>query len=115
MEIANNIIRHYLRNVYFITGTAYAGKSTAVRMLADRFDMICCGENYHSRVSDLIASPDAQPDICWLGDLTDWREFVLRSPEEYERWIYSTAREAAEFEIAELIALSGAGDKKVIA
>ena len=114
MEIANNIIRHYLRNVYFITGTAYAGKSTTVRMLADRYDLICCGENYHSRVSDLIASPDAQPDICWLGNLTDWREFVLRSPEEYERWIYSTAREAAEFEIAELIALSGAGDKKVI-
>ena len=34
MIIENNIIRHYLRNVYFITGTAYAGKSTTVKMLA---------------------------------------------------------------------------------
>ena len=36
MEIANNILKHYLKNVYFITGTAYAGKSTAVNMLAER-------------------------------------------------------------------------------
>lgn len=32
--------------------------------------------------------------------------------EEYERWIYSTAKEAAEFEIAELISLPR--DRKVI-
>ena len=44
--------------------------------------------------------------------LTDWREFVTRTPEEYERWIYSVGREAAEFEIAELIAVSQ--DRKVI-
>ena len=31
MIIENNIIRHYLRNVYFITGPAYAGKSTTVK------------------------------------------------------------------------------------
>ena len=45
--IESNILKHYLRNVYFITGTAYAGKSTMVRMLADRCGMIFCGENYH--------------------------------------------------------------------
>ena len=47
MKIENNILKHYLKNVYFITGTAYAGKSTTVKMLAERYDMICCGENYH--------------------------------------------------------------------
>lgn len=113
MKIENNILKHYLRNVWFITGTAYAGKSTAVRMLADRYDLVCCGENYHSRISDQIAVPEAQPDICYMQTLTDWRDFVLRSPEEYERWIYSVGREAAEFEVAELIAISQ--DRKVIA
>lgn len=113
MKIENNIIRHYLKNVYFITGTAYAGKSTMVKMLADRYDMIFCGENYHSRVSDIVAEPDLQPDICYLKSLTDWREFVTRSPEEYERWMLSVGREAAGFEIAELISLSR--EKKVIA
>ena len=37
MIIENNIVKHYLKNVYFITGTAYAGKSTAVKMLAERY------------------------------------------------------------------------------
>lgn len=112
MKIENNILKHYLKNVYFITGTAYAGKSTMVKMLADRYDMIFCGENYHSRVSDIVATPDKQPDICFMKTLTDWKDFVTRSPEEYERWIFSTGKEAAEFEIAELISI--AGDKKVI-
>lgn len=112
MIIKNNILRHYLENVYFITGTAYAGKSTTVRMLADRYDMIFCGENYHSKVSDIVATPDAQPDICYLKGLVDWKDFVLRSPEEYERWIFSAGKEAAEFEVAELISISR--DKKVI-
>ncbi|MBR4428629.1 MAG: hypothetical protein IKY06_06170 [Clostridia bacterium] len=113
MNIENNILRHYLKNVYFITGTAYAGKSTMVKMLAERYGLVCCGENYHSRVSDAVASPEAQPDISWLNGLTDFRQFVLRTPEEYERWIFSVAREAAGFEAAELISLSK--DAKVIA
>lgn len=112
MNISNNILRHYLKNVYFITGTAYAGKSTTVKMLADRYDMIFCGENYHSAVSDTVAAPDLQSDICYLNSLTDWKDFVSRSPEEYERWVFSVSREAAEFEAAELISISR--DKKVI-
>ena len=112
MKIENNILKHYLKNVYFIIGTAYAGKSTTVKMLAERYDMVFCGENYHSKVSDAVATPDAQPDICFLKTLTDWKEFVTRTPEEYERWIYSTSREAAEFEVAELISISQ--DRKVI-
>ena len=46
MKIENNILKHYLKNVYFITGTAYAGKSTAVKMLSERYGLVCCGENY---------------------------------------------------------------------
>jgi dephospho-CoA kinase len=112
LKIENNILKYYLKNVYFITGTAYAGKSTTVKMLADRYDMIFCGENYHSRVSDIVATPEAQPDISFINNLTDWKDFVTRSPEEYERWIYSTSKEAAEFEVAELISLPK--DKKII-
>lgn len=114
MKIENNILKYYLKNVYFITGTAYAGKSTAVKMLAEKYDMLCCGENYHSAVSDIVASPDVQPDICFLNQITDWKDFVTRSPEEYERWMYSVGREAAEFEVAELLSIAGAGEKKVI-
>lgn len=113
MQIENNILRYYLRNVYFITGTAYAGKSTAARLLSERCGLILCGENYFSEVSDQVAEPALQPDLCYLRDLADFRDFVTRSPEEYERWIYGTGREAAGFEIAELISLSR--EHKVIA
>ena len=106
MKIANNILKHYLQNVYFITGTAYAGKSTAAGMLAERYGMILCGENYHMSVSETVATPDTHPDLCYNRALTDWRDFVTRTPEEYERWIYAVGREAAEFEVAHLIAIS---------
>lgn len=112
MKIENNIIKYYLQNVYFITGTAYAGKSTAVKMLAEKYDMICCGENYHMTVSELVATPETHPDLCYNKSLTDWKDFVTRTPEEYERWIYSVGREAAEFEVVGLIAISQ--NKKVI-
>ena len=106
MYIEHNILKYYLRNVYFITGTAYAGKSTTVRMLADRYDMVFCGENYFSAVTDKAAQPDLQPDLCYMRSLKDWKDFVTRSPEEYERWMFNTGREAAGFEVAELISLS---------
>ena len=106
MKIENNILRHYLKNVYFITGTAYAGKSTTAKMLADRYDMVFCGENYHCAVSDVVATPDVQPDLCFRKSLTDWKDFVTRSPEEYERWSYNSQKEGAGFEVAELISIS---------
>lgn len=112
MKIENNILKHYLRNVYFITGTAYAGKSTMVKMLSEKYNMVFCGENYFTEVTNLVADPALQPDLCYIKNLNDFKEFVTRSPEEYERWIYGTGREAAGFEIAELISLSR--DKKVI-
>jgi len=68
--------------------------------------MICCGENYHMAVSELLATPETHPDLCYNKMLTDWKDFVTRTPEEYERWIYGVGREAAEFEVAELIAIS---------
>lgn len=112
MMIENNILQYYLRNVFFITGTAYAGKSTVVKMLSERYGLIMCGENYHSKVTDLVADPVIQPDLCYIRQLKNWEEFVKRSPEEYERWIYGVAEEVAGFEIAELISL--AKERKVI-
>lgn len=114
MKIENNIIKHYLKDVYFITGTAYAGKSTAVKALSERYDMIFCGENYDMEVSQEVADPALQPDLCYIRQLTDWKDFVTRTPEEYERWIFGVKEEAAGFEVAQLIALSGQGKKMIV-
>ena len=112
MNISNNVLKHYLKNVYFITGTAYSGKSTAAKMLSEKYGIILCGENYHMAVSEVVATPQSHPDLCYNRQLKDWRDFVTRTPEEYERWIYSVGREASEFEVAELISLSA--KRKVI-
>lgn len=113
MEIANNILKDYLKNVYFIQGTAYAGKSTMVKMLAERFGLIACGENWHSAVSDRVAEPQYQPNICYFQTMSGWQEFVSRPPKVYAKWLRDTACEAAQFEVAELLRLS-AGGKKII-
>ena len=37
IPISDNLIKHYLENVYFITGHSCAGKSTTARIPAERF------------------------------------------------------------------------------
>ncbi|MHB0878678.1 MAG: hypothetical protein ACYC5O_21780 [Anaerolineae bacterium] len=103
IAIESNILQYYLRNVYFVTGTAYAGKSTMVAMLAERYGMVHCGENYHGRHSDEFVTPEHQPNLAYFKTMKDWQEFLNRTPEEYERWIYGGAREGAQIEIAELL------------
>lgn len=112
MFIENNILKHYLQNVYFITGTAYAGKFTMVKMLAEKYCLVCCSENYHCKVTDKVAEPNIQPNLCYMQQMNSWENFVKRSPEEYEKWMYGVADEVAGFEIVELLSISK--DKKVI-
>ena len=63
MNIENNILKHYLRNCYFINGTAYAGKSTMCAMLAQRYDMIHCQDNYNLDLILSVADPERQPNV----------------------------------------------------
>lgn len=112
MEIQNNILKHYLKNCYFITGTAYAGKSTMCAMLAQKYGMLHCKENYNMDEILSVVTQEQQPNLNYFNGNIDWRAYVSRSPEEYERWYLGTAREVTGFEIAQLIRLSA--DKKVI-
>lgn len=114
MNIENNILKYCLRNAYFITGTAYAGKSTMVKMLAERYGMTACGENYHMAFAEKAADPVTQPNLCYFRTMKSWEEFVRRTPEEYERWIYDVGREAAGIEVVELISLSAKGGKIIV-
>ena len=79
-------------NVYFINGTAYAGKSTMVKCLAEKYGGIACTENYHEQLMDGL-DPDKFPGLCYTRDLQDWHDFIRRSPDEYEAWIDETSKE----------------------
>jgi hypothetical protein len=114
MKIENNIIKHYLKNTYFITGTAYAGKSTMVRMLSLKHDMIFCGENYHDEVASAVRNTKNQPALSYFDTMSGWDEYLNRTPDEYNQWIQDVSKEAAEFEICELIRLSAQGKKIIV-
>ena len=105
ISLESNLLKALFRNVYFINGTAYAGKSTAVKNLAERFGGVCCGENYHDALSRL-ADPEHQPNLCYFDTMSGWQEFINRSPEQYAAWINGTAREAEQLEILMLIRLA---------
>ena len=71
----------------FINGTAYAGKSTMVAMLAEKYNLIHCGENYHEIITNGIATPAEYPNLCYFETMRNWQEFLNRTPDEYARWI----------------------------
>ena len=92
-------------NVYFINGTAYAGKSTMIKLLAEKYNGIICEENYHDRLLAELDSKDF-PGLTYTRDLKDWREFVRRTPDEYEAWIKQVNKECTILEMRILEELS---------
>lgn len=112
MKIDDKILKHYLKNVYFINGTAYAGKSTICKMLADKYDMIHCEENYKFGDFLKLTTKETHPNMNYFNTMKNWEEFVTRTKEEYADWLDNTAKEQIEFEIVELLSISK--DKKVI-
>jgi hypothetical protein len=97
-------------NVYFINGTAYAGKSTMVKALAKKYDGIACEENYQDSV---IADLDSKefPSLTYTRDLLDWSDFIRRTPDEYEAWIEGCIKECTILELNMLEQLSKQGKK----
>lgn len=88
----------YFDNCYFINGNAYAGKSTMVKLLAEKYDGIACGENYHD---SLIAELDKNefPCLAYTRDLSDWHDFIRRTPDEYESWFDGVSKECEILEL----------------
>ena len=86
------------KNAYFITGNAYAGKSTMVKLLAQKYNGIACEENYHDSLLDGLDAKEF-PCLTYTRDLQDWHDFIRRSPQEYKDWIDGAARECEILEL----------------
>lgn len=113
IQISDNLIKYYLRNVYFINGHSYAGKSTMVKMLSERYDMVFCGENYHDVFPREKLSRWKQPGLCYFDTMSGWEEWLNMTPEEHYNWTTQVSQECIEIEILELMKLA-AGGKQVI-
>ena len=93
-------------NVYFVNGTAYAGKSTLVRGLAEKYNGVLCEENYHDALLGEL-DPKEFPNLTYTRDIQDWHDFVRRTPDEYEAWIDRTSKECEKLELLILKDLAG--------
>ena len=102
------------KNVYFIIGTAYAGKSTMIKMLSEKYESIMCEENYTSKVfKENNVNPIDYPNLSYT-DNHSMEEFVNRTPDEYYNWLRSNEMEVTPIEISELTKLTSQyPDKKI--
>lgn len=104
MIIQDNVLKEYLKNVYFITGTACGGKTTISRELAKHHNIMVydIDEQFddHRRISD----PKFQPNMNSTFKNAD--EFFGRTVEEYKKWLVGNSREQLEFALMDLIRLS---------
>ena len=98
----------YFPDAYFITGNAYAGKSTMISLLAEKHSGICCEENYHDRLLPALDKEEF-PGLTYTRDLADWHDFIRRSPDEYARWVDRTSAECERLELRILDRTSEAG------
>ncbi len=87
-----------LANAYYIIGTAYAGKSTMVKRLAEKYHGIACEENYHNSYLDGL-DRDEYPNLTYTRDLVDWHDFIRRTPEQYAAWVAGSSKECERLEL----------------
>lgn len=104
MIFQDNVIKEYLKNVYFITGTPCGGKTTISRELAKRHDLLVydVDERFsdHQKMSNSINQP-AMNKTFKNAD-----EFFCRTIEDYSKWLLNNTREQLDFVLLDLIRLS---------
>lgn len=111
MNIADNILKHHLKNVLFVSGTAYGGKTTMTKLIEERHGLLRYRQSDKFDEHLAYANKDYQPALCY--ERGDWDRFFNRPAEEYAKWLKDGIAEQAEMAIIDLIKLSQ--DQRVIA
>ena len=104
MIFQDNIIKQYLKNVYFIAGTPCGGKTTVSRALAKKYGIPVydIDERFpeHQAMSDAVSQPAMNKNF------RDADEFFGRSVAEYKAWLLQNTREQLDFVLLDLMRLS---------
>ena len=111
MNIADNILKHHLQNVLFVSGTAYGGKTTMTKRIEEKYGFLRYREGTKFNEHLVYANKHYQPAMCY--ERRDWQSFFNRPAEEYAKWLEDSIAEQAEMAIIDLIKLSQ--DQRVIA
>ena len=104
MIFQDNIVKQYLKNVYFIAGTPCGGKTTVSRALAEKYGIPVydIDEHFpeHQAMSDAVSQPAMNKNF------RDADEFFGRSVAEYKAWLLQNTREQLDFVLLDLMRLS---------
>ena len=111
MNIAENILKHSLRNVYFLTGTPCGGKTTAAQAISKKYGFVPFKENWHEEnfaVWQSIIDERYQKNASKRQTVTDWEAYFGRTVEEFlaDDNECNDYGEYLEYAIIELIKLS---------
>ena len=104
MIFQDNIIKEYLRNVYFISGTACGGKTTVTKVLGKKYGIPVYDIDEQFTIHQLMSDKEHQPTMN--TGFRDADEFFGRSVEEYTKWLLGNKREQLDFVLLDLIKLS---------
>lgn len=110
MIFHDNVVKEYLKNVYFISGTPCGGKTTVSRELGKRYGITVYDIDEAFAAHQNICDMEHQPNMC--GQFRNADEFFGRTADEYKKWLINNTREQLDFVLLDLIRLSQ--DKKVI-
>ena len=111
MEIADNVLKHYLRNVLWIGGGGCGGKTTAADKLAAKHGLIAYHADDALSTHGPMASPCGQPAMT--RPFNGWERFFCRPVDEYVSWLYGACSEQFDFVVCDIIGL-GVG-KRIVA
>ena len=110
MNIANNILKHSLKSVFFLVGTACGGKTTMANELSKKYGFIHFNDNWNEgnfKVWQSVIDEKYQPNSAKREEI-DWEKYFSRSVEEFlaDKNDSHGANEQLEFSIIELVKLS---------
>ena len=114
MNIANNILKYNLKNVYFLTGTPFAGKTTMTKELAKKYGFIPFHDNYNQKnfkTFESLCDEKYQPQAIKRFksfEENDWDAHYDRPAKEIlaNSTVRGINEEYEEFALIELIKLS---------
>lgn len=105
MKISDNIMKAQLKNVYFLSGGAYGGKTTMAKLIEEKYGICRYRQGDHFNEYAMIANSEFQPALS-LDRSKDWHGFFSQEPRKYADWLHEELMEEAEFVIMDLIKLS---------
>ncbi len=104
MNIADNILRAHLTNVFFVGGTACGGKTTIARALAQKhgFTLYDMDARFaqHQKIADCVH----QPAMAQTFD--SWEAYFCRPYWAYSAWLQQSVDEQLQMALIDLIELS---------